>query len=146
MIFNLKKTELDGKKRIVFFDGSCGFCDYSVRKLIRRDSLGLYRFAPLQGETAKQVLPEHLRQPENLSTMVLAEENDGQYQLVANSSAVLNVLSNLGGTSKLISYLRIVPKVLRDFVYAIVVKNRHKLSAKLQCEIPTEEDRARFID
>ena len=35
----------------VLFDGECGFCDASVRWILRRDRRGRFRFGALQGAT-----------------------------------------------------------------------------------------------
>ena len=57
---------------IVFFDGACGLCDRAVRWLWNRTNAHV-RFAPLQGETAKERVPEKFRTPP-LSTLVVWEE------------------------------------------------------------------------
>ena len=57
---------------IVFFDGTCGLCDRAVRWLWNHTDADV-RFAPLQGETAKERIPEKFCTPP-FSTLVVWEE------------------------------------------------------------------------
>ena len=57
---------------IVFFDGACGLCDRAVRWLWNRTDREV-RFAPLQGETAQELVLEQFRTPP-LSTLVVWED------------------------------------------------------------------------
>ena len=57
---------------IVFFDGTCGPCDRAVRWLWNHTDADV-RFAPLQGETAKERIPEKFCTPP-FSTLVVWEE------------------------------------------------------------------------
>ncbi len=136
----------DGKKRIVFFDGDCGFCNSSVQTLLSFDRQGLYSFSPLQGKTASTMLPAELREPSSLDTIVLAEESEGKITVQTHSNAILAILSNLGGLCRLISFSKILPEKLRNIVYNLIARNRKLISKKLSCAIPTEEEQARFLE
>ena len=39
---------------LLFFDGVCGMCNAFVDFIMKRDPQGHFRFAPLQGDTAKE--------------------------------------------------------------------------------------------
>ena len=41
---------------ILFFDGVCGLCNRFVDFMLKADSRSRYRYAPLQGETARRLL------------------------------------------------------------------------------------------
>ena len=45
---------------ILFYDGHCGLCHSAVKFVLKHDRRALFRFAPLQGELAKQHLPPSL--------------------------------------------------------------------------------------
>ena len=53
-----------GGRHVVFYDGVCGLCDRTVRFLLRRDRRDRLRFAPLQGEVARKLLPPLGGRPE----------------------------------------------------------------------------------
>ena len=70
---------------IVFFDGACGLCDRAVRWLWNRTDADV-RFAPLQGVTAKELVPEPLRTAP-LHTLVVWE--DGVVSLESDGLAAV---------------------------------------------------------
>lgn len=126
---------------IVFFDGVCGLCNKSVDFIMSRDPDGIFRFSPLQGETARAMLsPEDVA---NLSTFVLF--NDGRFY--KRSSAVMRVLWTLGGWWRVPAVLlAIIPPPVRDLGYRAVVANRYRMFGKKEtCRMPTPEERARFL-
>jgi predicted DCC family thiol-disulfide oxidoreductase YuxK len=126
---------------IVFFDGVCGFCNRFVDFVIRRDTAAVFRFGPLQGETARQLLSDaDLR---DLKTVVLWEEQG----VTRKSSAVVRVLSGLGGAWRVIAVaLRLVPPPLRDLGYAVVARYRYAIFGKKEtCRMPTAAERSRFL-
>lgn len=142
----MRNTRKDNLLRIVFYDGECGFCQYSVQTIISLDRDARISFAPLQGETAQEILPEHLRRDAALQTMVYAEQQqDSSYQLYTESTAVLALLAELGGVWWCISWLRIIPSVLRDPFYRVVANNRGKFSSRVSCRILNEEEQQRFL-
>ena len=51
-----KEIKLDHP--IIFFDGVCGLCNSFVDIIFKADKKGIFKFSPLQGDTAKKYLPE----------------------------------------------------------------------------------------
>lgn len=126
---------------VVFFDGVCGLCNTTVDFVLLRDRAHRFRFAPLQGETARQELPEDELQ--RLDTLVL-RDSTGIYR---RSSAVVRIAWGLPGIWPLLGWLLwLVPLPLRNLGYRIV--SRYRLSwfgQKETCRLPTPEERARFL-
>ena len=48
-----REDRSDWNHPILFFDGVCGLCNRFVDFMLRSDSKDLFRYAPLQGETAR---------------------------------------------------------------------------------------------
>jgi predicted DCC family thiol-disulfide oxidoreductase YuxK len=133
----------DTTEKIVFFDGVCNFCNYWVNFAIKRDKKNKLRFAPLQGETAKSVLPKHKINTTVLSTVVFVENG----KVYTQSSAALRICKHLNGVWKIFYGLMIIPKFLRDAAYNFIAKNRYRWFGKKEaCMIPTPEMRERFLD
>jgi predicted DCC family thiol-disulfide oxidoreductase YuxK len=76
---------------ILFYDGQCGLCDRSVRWVMRRDRQRIFRFAPLQGQTYREL--DISGKPQDLSTMVVLDGG----RLYTRSDGVLRILRRLGG-------------------------------------------------
>jgi predicted DCC family thiol-disulfide oxidoreductase YuxK len=125
----------------IFYDGECGLCSRSVRFVMRRDSGGkAFRFAPLQGETFARTKPQNAM-PE---TMVV-KTSDGQFLL--RSSAWVHILRRLGGGWSWIgAMLGLIPRPIRDGVYDLVARTRHRLfpAPVGVCEILSADQRTRF--
>lgn len=126
---------------IVFFDGVCGFCNASVNFVLKRDSAGKMRFAPLQGVTASQLLPTEDR--ESLSSLVLWTPT-GLYR---KTSAIVRILWHLDGLWPILgTLLWLIPRPLRNCGYNLVARFRYRIFGKREtCRMPTPEERDRFL-
>ena len=126
---------------LLFFDGVCGLCSRSVDFVLARDRRSIFQFAPLQGETARQLLPPAY--VNDLNSMVLLVEG----RSFRKSSAAVRVLWRLGFGWRLLSvFAWLVPLPLRDLVYDLVARNRYRLFGKHEtCRMPTPAERSRFL-
>lgn len=129
---------------VVLFDGVCNVCNDSVKFILERDPAGYFHFASLQSEVAKQLLAPYGLAEMPLETMALIE--DGRVYL--RSSAVLGVARRLGGGWLLLSWFgRLVPRTVRDVLYAFLVRHRYRwFGQSEQCLVPTPALRERFLD
>lgn len=137
-----KIHELSHTHPIVFFDGICGFCNAVVDWIINRDQKARFRFAPLQGETAKLILSDEVR--ERFDTIVILKNG----RIFKHSSAVAEILLDLDSPWRELGFiLRSIPHVIRDLGYKAVAKVRYRIFGKSEtCRLPTPEERARFLD
>lgn len=128
-------------KSIVFFDGVCGMCNAAVDFIIARDRNGRFLYAPLQGETAAELLDSD--DTENLRSMVVMEEQ-GTYR---RSAGAVRILRGLRGLWSLCgSLLWVIPGPLRDLGYRMVATVRYRLfGKKSSCRMPSPEEAARFL-
>jgi predicted DCC family thiol-disulfide oxidoreductase YuxK len=126
---------------ILFFDGVCNLCNASVDFVIRHDKARLFRFASLQGETARKMVPEYANDG-GLSTVVLLDA-DGRH---VRSTAALRVLKRLGVTGPLAGLLLAIPRPVRDAGYRLIAQNRYRFWGKKEtCRLPSAEERAQFL-
>ena len=84
------------------------------------------------------------------TTVIWFEPGDNAHPetLLTKSSAVLRVLRYLGGVWRPLGVVAaIVPRALRDAVYDLVARHRHRLiRGGPACVVPTPEERNRFLD
>jgi predicted DCC family thiol-disulfide oxidoreductase YuxK len=126
---------------ILFFDGVCALCNASVDEVLRADRRREIRFAPIQGETAKRLLPPLPAEPEEWTLVYLDERGLHQY-----SEAAIEVARRVGGFHALAVLVYAVPRPLRDAVYRWIARNRYRWFGKAEtCRIPTPEERDRFL-
>lgn len=125
---------------IVFFDGECGICNHTVQFLMAKDRAKSLRYAPLQGETALARLGPAAAKA--LDTLYFCDQT-GTY---SRSSAALRIAAYLPAPWSLLSWLRIIPRPLRDFCYNAVAKRRKLLLGEhTTCGLLKPDERALFL-
>jgi predicted DCC family thiol-disulfide oxidoreductase YuxK len=131
--------------RIVFYDSTCGLCHRAIRLLIAEDPDGIrFHFAPLQGETFAQRVPEEVREQLPDSLVVVNPDS----KLRVKGAAVTVLLSDLGGLWRLLGLpLRLLPGRVRDLLYDLVAGNRYRLFPRTEeaCPLMPPELRERFL-
>ena len=133
---------------LLLYDGTCGFCAESVQFVLARDRKGTMRFAALDSDTGRAVIERH---PEvrGFDSVLFVQPASGTEpeRVFAHSTAALRVAKYLGGAWQLLSLTRIVPTQIRDAVYRLIARHRHRLTAGApQCLIPSAQDQARFLE
>lgn len=127
----------------VFFDGVCNLCNMTVDFLIKADHQDLFRYGPLQGKTAQDVLPQNLREP--LSTLVAFDTETKE--IFTESDAVLYIVRFLGMPWSLLGITSFIPKNIRDSIYRWVSKNRYQIFGQRKtCRLPSEKERSLFLN
>ena len=126
---------------IIFFDGVCVMCNTFVNLILRVDKRSQFRFAPLQGSTAKRLLPSLPDDPREWSMLYLDE--GGVHDL---SDASLEVYRRLGGAWSFLSLARHVPRFIRNPAYRLLARNRYRwFGQRDSCRVPSAQERERFL-
>lgn len=114
-----------GPADTLFYDGHCALCHGTVRFVLARErGDSLTRFAPLQGELVKELVPEAERAGLPDSVVVLTADG----QLLTRSAAVLHIVGKLGGFWRgLAAVGGVIPTPLRDAVYDGIAKIRYRV-------------------
>lgn len=127
---------------VVLFDGTCAFCERSVRFIATRDPHGYFRFGASQNPAAQALLAEFDETRESTRSIILIEEG----RLYRKSTAVLRIARRLPAPWSWAAVLLGVPRPLRDAAYAVVAAVRHQLAGRSNaCAIPPPEIRQRLI-
>ena len=134
---------------LLLYDGTCGFCARSVQFVLRseRRSKNML-FATLDGRYGADV---RKRFPEvaGVDSIILFLPGNGKDpdRALVRSDAGLWVARYLGGAWSAFGVLgRIIPRPIRDGVYRLIAAHRHRIAGADACVIPTDEERARFLD
>ena len=128
-------------KPLMLFDGVCNLCQGGVQFYISHDKSGKIMFASLQSALGREVSQAMNFKEGEMNTMLLIENG----RIYTQSDAALNTTKYLDGGWKILRYLKIFPKFLRDFVYGIVAKNRYRWFGKQnECWLPTPDLKKRF--
>jgi predicted DCC family thiol-disulfide oxidoreductase YuxK len=126
---------------IVFYDGVCALCNHAVQRLLKMDRKRRLKFAPLQGETARQLVPESDIQ--DLKTLVICDQRG----IARHSTAVVRILWQVGGFWSFVgSCLWLIPSPIRNWGYRFVSARRYKWFGKQDaCRLPQPGEREQFL-
>uniref|UniRef100_A0A7V2ZIY3 Thiol-disulfide oxidoreductase DCC family protein n=1 Tax=Ignavibacterium album TaxID=591197 RepID=A0A7V2ZIY3_9BACT len=129
--------------KIILFDGVCNFCNYWVNFIIRRDNNDIFNFAALQSKAGQELLKKFKLPTNEFDTFILIE---GEVYFTKSDAAII-ISQSLKGWPKILSVGKILPKKFRDLLYDIIAKNRYKIFGKKDyCRIPSEEEKAKFLE
>jgi predicted DCC family thiol-disulfide oxidoreductase YuxK len=137
----------------MLYDGLCGFCDFTMHWIMKRDKHDRFRFAPQQSAVAASLLERfgvdrEMALATNSVYMVLNYDDEETTQrFLAKSDVLVNVLLLLGGGWAVLGrLLQAVPKFLRDGAYSLAARNRYRIAGRYEsCPIPTPAERAKFL-
>lgn len=127
---------------LILFDGVCNFCCGWVQFLIRVDKKERFKFAALQSDTGKRILSSQGWASESPVTLVYQRGND----YYCASTAVLEILHDIGGVWKIVLIFKLIPRFIRDAGYRFFASRRYKLfGKKTSCMLSTPENEKRFL-
>ena len=134
---------MEPSRLIVFYDGSCPFCNGWIKFLLDRNGADRLRFAALESSwTLEFFESRHLRHP---GTEALIVWDKGF--LSRGSGAVAAIAAQLPGIWKLGRHLDLIPVKVREPLYKWVARNRYRWFGRREaCWIPDGATRMKFLD
>ncbi len=151
-----KGSETRPARVIVYYDGDCALCNWSVARCLARGVPPGVRFAAQDGESFQRLTAGRPDLAE-LDSMVLwilpatdagaASESPLPGEIKVRSEAVLWLAARLNGPERWFALLaRIVPRAVLDWCYRILARNRQQVGRRLaECPVPTPEQRRYFV-
>ena len=126
---------------VILFDGTCAFCERSVRFIASRDQ-GYFRFGASQNAEGQALLAKFGTTRQAARSLILIEGD----QIFLRSDAVLRIAGRMNAPWRFAGAFLAVPRPIRDVVYRFVAAIRHRLAGESNaCEMPPPEIRARLI-
>ena len=126
---------------IILFDGTCAFCERSVRFVATRDD-GYFRFGASQNPEGQALLAQYGAGADSAGTMILIEDGE----ISTRSTAVLKIAKRMSAPWRWAAVFLWVPRPARDAIYRVVAANRHRIAGRANaCEVPPPEIRKRLI-
>jgi predicted DCC family thiol-disulfide oxidoreductase YuxK len=137
----MNKEEINQQK-IILFDGVCNLCNGSVIFILGHEHKPDFRFASIQSETGQELL-NWCGYPSDYAQAIILLDNGRIY---LGSIAALKIGQQLRFPwSVLASMGFVIPRFLRDRVYAQIAKHRYQWFGKRDvCMVPTRELQSRF--
>lgn len=127
-------------KDIIIFDGICNFCDGYVNFIIDHDKSDRFRFAPIQSEIAQNLLADF--NITNIDSIILIKDG----RCFIKSDAIFEMLPHLDSVVRRLMFLKIIPRIIRNYAYDFISRHRYLLMGKLnECRLPTIALREKFL-
>jgi predicted DCC family thiol-disulfide oxidoreductase YuxK len=133
---------------LIVFDGICHLCTGFVHFVIRHDRAALFHFLPAQSSRGEALYARcglksgaPVNQDWDSNLLVL----DGR--VYTELDAFIEITRRFGGLWSLMPVLYAIPRVLRDWLYNRIARNRYRWFGKRDvCYLPTPDLAARFLD
>lgn len=128
-------------EHVILFDHECPLCHRAVKQIIDIDVNKHFLFAPLGGETAKELLTGPQEPLRRANSIVLVEHYDSTHrQYWIRSRAVFRTYWLVGNGWGLVGILCFLPGGVGDFIYNVFAAHRHQFKLKMTRD-PGPKDR-----
>jgi predicted DCC family thiol-disulfide oxidoreductase YuxK len=128
---------------VIIFDGLCNLCAGSVQFILKYESSPHFVFASAQSVAGAQLLRQHGLDPADPKSFLVIEDNSAYVR----SDAAVCIARHLCMPWRLMGWLRILPRPLRDWGYELIARNRYSwFGRKQQCWLPNAAYAERFLD
>ncbi len=135
--------DFDDSAPIAFMDGDCALCSFSARMIHRLDHSGTMRICPIQSPLGRAILHHYDMAPDDPASWIFLEDGIAH----SDSTAIIRLGRRLGGRGHILRTLAILPRPVRDWLYARVARNRYAMFGKGNlCALPDPAFRARLIE
>lgn len=133
---------LDGSHPLIVFDGVCVLCSGFARMVVRLDTDKRFRFATAQSPLGEALYRRHGLRTDFYETNLVIIDGVAFTRM----DSLLAVCDALGWPWRAARLIRLLPRRVRDRLYAWIANNRYAwFGQKDSCEIPSSELRERII-
>jgi predicted DCC family thiol-disulfide oxidoreductase YuxK len=127
---------------IILFDGICNFCNRTINIILKYDKDAYFQFAASQSQSGINILQQY-KLDQKASASVILIDNEKVY---TKTDAVIQIATHLKGWPRLFSFIKFIPRPIRDFAYDLIAKNRYALfGERASCRIPDASIQHRFV-
>ena len=110
-------------KDILLIDSSCPLCNKSVAFIIKSGGENKYKFMSLYSQDGKRYLKKY-GFPDNYNkSVVLIHRN----KAFVKSEVLLKIAESLNGIYFYLTWLKLIPRRLRNWMYDLIAKHRHSI-------------------
>lgn len=127
---------------VAVMDATCALCSWGARMLHRMDKSGQIKIAPIQSQTGAALMGENGLDPLDPDSWLFIEDG----QVWRDFDAVIRVGVRSGGLGRACLILRLIPRPVRNWLYARVARNRYAMFGRSDmCALPDPAFLARLL-
>ena len=109
-------------KQSILYDANCKICQRTVAFIKRREVLPVFEYIPYDTDQGQRILKKNNIDFSKEQYIVYIRNR----AIYIKSSAVLEILKDIGGVWRLLYLFKIVPVSIRDYVYRLIAANRYR--------------------
>ena len=134
--------DFDDNGPVTIVDGDCALCTVAARLIAHFDRSGEFRICPTQTELGSSLLHHY--------GLDAADPDSWLYIVKGKAFTSLDGMiragARVGGAGWLLQPLRLMPRLVQDWLYQRIARNRYRLfGRKEMCAMPDPALRARLI-
>lgn len=130
-------------RSVIVFDGECALCNRCVRLVLRVDRKRQLRICSRSSEIGRRLLEMGGSAVTSIDSIVVISRAGTHTQ----SDAVLELAGVLGFPYSICGIFRVVPRSVRDRIYAVIARNRYRWFGRVgECALIPLELRDRFLE
>lgn len=136
------------RQPVLLYDGGCGLCYRIVRSLLKADRAGRLHYAPLQSAPAQAYLHAQGLPVADFDSLVFVPDwnRPADKNYLRRTDGALAAGAEVGGGWRVLAWLRLVPRALRDPFYKVVARSRYALFGEYRpTPLPNPEWEERFL-
>ncbi|GAB1261244.1 thiol-disulfide oxidoreductase DCC family protein [Aurantivibrio plasticivorans] len=134
---------IEGSDKVILFDGVCKLCNAWSQFIINHDHKRCFKLCSVQSDEGKDIL-RYFGMPTCFYDTMLYVEGSQCFQ---KSEAFFQIMANLGYPWKTLCVFRLVPNLVRNWLYDRIALNRYRLFGRYTyCHLPLADHQGRFID
>lgn len=127
---------------VAFMDGDCGLCSRAARTIARLDRRDEFRICTTSSALGQAVLTHYGLDPFDPDSWLYLEEGRAYTSL----DAIARAGRRLGGVGRALAIFSLFPRVLQDWLYARIARNRYRFLGRADlCAIPDPAVKRRLI-
>jgi predicted DCC family thiol-disulfide oxidoreductase YuxK len=133
----------DLRHPLIVFDGICHLCTGFVRFVIRWDRVALFQFLPAQSPRGEALYARLGLKSGDWDTNLLVLDG----RVYTELDAFIEIARRFGGLWQLVPLLYAIPRILRDWLYNRLARNRYNWFGKRDvCYLPAPDLASRFLE
>ena len=127
---------------ITVMDGDCALCTAGARLIARFDKADEFRICPAGTPLGRALLRHYGLSPDNPESWLYLADG----KAYGSIDAMIRAGRRIGGVGWLLQPLRLLPRILQDWIYRRIARNRYSVLGRTDmCAVPDAKLRARLI-
>ncbi|MEM8591196.1 MAG: DCC1-like thiol-disulfide oxidoreductase family protein [Pseudomonadota bacterium] len=127
---------------VTVMDAHCGLCARGAKWIARADRAAEFRIVPMQSELGRALFVHFGLEPDDPASWLFLENGRAYTSL----DGMIRAGWRMGGLSRALIILRVMPRALQDWLYGYIARNRYRVMGRADlCNMPDPAVQSRLL-